>query len=88
LFTGSDHFGASFTQRAGASQIEPGQTPATNVTLSWPTFSAAAEQAGLSRRYGGIHFKQGDLDAQALGRRVGEKVWGKALSYINGTAHA
>ncbi len=87
-FTGSDHFGASFTQQAGGSQIEPGQTPATNVTLSWPTFSAAAQQAGLSRRYGGIHFKQGDLDGQTLGRHVGKKVWDKALRYINGTAHA
>jgi VCPO second helical-bundle domain/Domain of unknown function (DUF6851) len=82
LFTGSDYFGASFTQQAGGSQIEPGQTPASNVTLSWPTFSAAAQQAGLSRRYGGIHFEQGDLDGQTLGQRVGTKVWGKALSEL------
>jgi hypothetical protein len=85
-FTGSDHFGASFTQRAGTSQIEPGKTPARDVTLSWATFSAAAQQAGLSRRYAGIHFEQGDLVGRSLGRHVGEQVWHKALSYIHGTA--
>jgi hypothetical protein len=56
------------------------------VTLSWATFSAAAQQAGLSRRYAGIHFEQGDLVGRSLGRHVGEQVWHKALSYIHGTA--
>jgi hypothetical protein len=54
-FTGSDRFGAGVTVPAGSSRVEHG-TPAADVVLSWPTFSAAAEQAGRSRRYGGIHF--------------------------------
>jgi hypothetical protein len=29
--------------------------------LRWATFSDAANQAGLSRRYGGIHFEEGEL---------------------------
>jgi hypothetical protein len=84
LFTESEHFGASFTQAAGKSSIEPGLTPATDVTLSWDTFSEAADQAGISRRYGGIHFKEGDLRARKLGRHVGELAWTKAQSYITG----
>jgi hypothetical protein len=84
-FTGSDAFGASFTQPAGASSIEPGLTPATNVTLSWDTFSDAANQAGISRRYGGIHFEEGDLRARALGRQAGGLAWAKAQSYISGS---
>jgi hypothetical protein len=83
-FTESDAFGASFTQAAGTSSIEHGLTPATDVTLSWATFSAAADQAGMSRRYGGIHFEEGDLRARALGREVGELAWTKAQSYITG----
>jgi hypothetical protein len=83
-FTESDAFGASFTQAAGTSRIEPGLTPAANVTLSWATFSGAAEQAGLSRRYGGIHFEEGDLRGRALGQAAGELAWTKAQSYING----
>src|SRR3989440_9192873 len=52
-FTGSDTFGASATVQAGSSKVEPGAVPATDVTLSWATFSDAADQAGVLRRYGG-----------------------------------
>src|SRR6185312_581960 len=83
-WTGSDRFGASFTQRARTSRVETGATPATDVTLSWATFSEAADQAGLSRRYGGIHFEDGDLTGRALGRLVGSRVWDKAQAYITG----
>ena len=48
-FTGSDRFGASVTISAGSSRVEPGTTPAADVTLSWPTFTDAAVQAGRSR---------------------------------------
>jgi hypothetical protein len=87
-FTESDDFGASVVIHAGTSRGEPGLVPATDVTLSWPTFSAAADQAGMSRRYGGIHFAQGDLTARALGRRVGAAVWARALTYFDGTAES
>ncbi|WP_373527881.1 vanadium-dependent haloperoxidase [Nostoc sp.] len=52
LFTGSDVFGAAYTQLAGTSLIPNQLGPATNITLSWDTFSVAAEEAGISRRYG------------------------------------
>jgi hypothetical protein len=84
LATGGNRFDMSVTIPAGSSSIEPGVTPAVAVTLSWATFSEAANQAGLSRRLGGIHFKQGDLDARRAGRLVGEQAWSKALSYIEG----
>src|SRR5205807_1257903 len=58
LFTGRDVFGASVTFPAGSSRLEPGAVPADDLTLSWATFSEAADQAGISRRYGGIHFEQ------------------------------
>jgi hypothetical protein len=84
LFTGSDAFGASATIRAGSSFVEPGITPARDVTLSWSTFSEAADQAGMSRRYGGIHFEQGDLDARAAGRQVARKTWDRCLALWSG----
>jgi hypothetical protein len=52
-FSGSDAFGASVSFAAGRSKIEPGLTPRDPVTLFWPTFTAAADQAGMSRRYCG-----------------------------------
>lgn len=86
LFTSSDTFGDSVTIRAGSSQVEPGITPAEDVTLSWPTFTEAANEAGMSRRYGGIHFEQGDLDARAVGRSVAGQAWTKSLAFFAGTA--
>jgi hypothetical protein len=85
-FTRSDRFGASATVRQGSSLIEPGATPSVDVTLSWPTFSAAADEAGLSRRLAGIHYQAADLDGRAMGRKVGAVVTAKALAYILGLA--
>jgi hypothetical protein len=70
----------------GSSSIEPGVVPRTTTTLSWSSFDDAAEQAGLSRRYGGIHFHDGDYNGRALGHAIGNAVWAKAQTYINGTA--
>jgi hypothetical protein len=85
-FTGSQRFGFSVTIPAGSSMIEPGVVPSRPVTLTFPTFAAAAAQAGRSRRYGGIHFEDGDLDGRSLGRRVGATAWSKARDYFDGTA--
>jgi hypothetical protein len=84
-FTHSDRFGASVTLRAGSSIVEPGAVPASDLTLSWSTFSDASDQAGLSRRYGGIHFEQGDLDARSTGRSAARRVWDKANDYWEGS---
>ncbi|MGZ5545773.1 MAG: vanadium-dependent haloperoxidase [Limisphaerales bacterium] len=86
-WTGSDTFGASVTFMPGSSVIEPGMTPATSLTLVWDTFSDASNQAGVSRRYGGIHFKGDDLTGRKVGRMIGNRAWQKALTYFNGTAH-
>ena len=84
LFTRSDRFDGSTVVPAGSSRIEPGAVPSDDVTLSWATFSDAANQAGLSRRYGGIHFEQGDLDARATGRIAARMAWEKAQEYWDG----
>jgi hypothetical protein len=84
-FTHSDYFGASVTFPSGSSTIEPGATPAQDVTLFWETFTDAANEAGISRRYGGIHFETGDLVGRVTGRLVAIQAWKKAESYINGT---
>jgi hypothetical protein len=86
LFTGSDGFPNSAVVRAGASLVEPGLVPAQDITLSWPTFSAAADEAGISRLYGGIHFRNGDLEGRKLGRKVGAQAYALSRAYIDGTA--
>ena len=68
--TGSDTFGMSVTIPAGSPRVEPGAVPASPVTLSWKSFTAAADQAGISRQYGGIHFNDGDFEARGIEIRV------------------
>jgi hypothetical protein len=88
LFYGTDNFNAKITIPAGSSKIEPGSTPGKPVVLSWKTLTDAADQAGMSRRWGGIHFQTGDMDGRALGKVVGYDDWNKAQTFINGTATA
>jgi hypothetical protein len=90
---GSDTFGMSVTIPAGSSTIEPRTdtqpgVPAAPVILSWKSFTAAADQAGISREYGGIHFNDGDFEARQAGEDIGLLVWSKAKSYFNGKAIA
>lgn len=80
-FAGAKVYGASVTINA---LVFEQVTLATPVTLDWPTFRSVAEEAGLSRLYGGIHFSDGNLRGQEMGTEVGEAVWRKALEYFHG----
>jgi hypothetical protein len=82
-FNGSDTFGASVIFGKGKSKFDPG-TPTADVPITWATFSEAANDAGMSRRWGGIHFYTGDTHGRALGRQVAMNVWGKGQNYIKG----
>lgn len=83
-YTGSDRLGVSTRVPAGASRVEPGAVPAANVTLSWPTFTAAADEAGLSRRFGGIHFIDGDLEGRRVGKLIGDAALTAARKLFDG----
>jgi hypothetical protein len=84
LFTGSDDFGFSTVIPADFGRVEPG-IPAVPTTISFATFSEAADQAGLSRLYGGIHFSDDVAVGQTLGILIGQQAWHKAQTYFNGT---
>jgi hypothetical protein len=82
--TGGDRFGGSFTQAAGANRFDGGISPQQPVTLTWDTFTEAAQEAGISRLYGGIHIAAGNEAGQTLGRQVGDAVWNRAISHLTG----
>ncbi len=88
IFYGTDNFNAKVTIPAGSSKIELGSTPAKTVVLSWKTLTEAADDAGMSRRWGGIHFETGDEHGRGLGKVVAYDDWTKAQTYFNGTATA
>jgi hypothetical protein len=83
LFTKNDNFGGSVTIPAGSSHVEPGLVPANDTVLYWATFSDAADEAGISRRFGGIHFIDGDLESRKLGRVIGQQAWKKTQQLFN-----
>ena len=82
-FTGSDALGLCHTELAHSSTFEQ-KTPNEPVQLCWDTFTAAADEAGISRLYGGIHFNDGDINGRVLGRQVAASVWERSQFYING----
>ena len=83
-FTGSDKFGDSVTFQPGESRFEELLTPVETTTLSWDTFTEAADEAGASRLYGGIHFEDGNTGGKEIGRQVGDAVYERSQFYING----
>jgi hypothetical protein len=54
--------------------------------LSWSTFTEAADESGMSRRYAGLHFTDADIEGRLLGRKVAGISWNKAQAYMMGTA--
>ncbi|EGC35279.1 hypothetical protein DICPUDRAFT_152406 [Dictyostelium purpureum] len=86
-FTGSDKFGDSVVIKAGSSIFETNcsfPVPRTDITLYWDTFTDAAQQACISRRYGGIHYDFSDIEARKMGRKIGELVWNKSQALFSG----
>ena len=86
-FFGTDAFNAKVTVPAASSRIEP-KTPAKDIVLSWNTLTAAADEAGMSRRYGGIHFVSGDQHGRTLGRVIGYNDWQRVQAYLAGNPPA
>lgn len=82
-FTGSDAYGEAETFAAG-SMTHQTLTPKKAVTLKWDTFTAAAQEAGISRLYGGIHFDMGNSYGQTMGGMIGSAVWNKSIRLFSG----
>jgi hypothetical protein len=87
--SGSEYFPGglgSFTIPAGSLEFEAG--PSQDVELQWATYYDAADQAGLSRLYGGIHVQADDLNGRVMGAQCGKDAWALAQTYWDGTARA
>lgn len=57
-----------------------------DVLLPIPTFTDAAEMAGISRVLGGYHIQADNIAGLKLGRDVANFCWPKYEAYFNGTA--
>src|SRR5262249_49069885 len=86
--TGSPYFPGGLGEFAvgtnGFLQFEAG--PGGPVTLQWASYYDAADQAGQSRIWGGIHIPADDFGGRIMGATIGTQVWAKAQTYFAGTA--
>jgi hypothetical protein len=86
-FTGSEYFPGglgAWTIPAGDLDFEAG--PTTDVTLQWATYYDAADQAGISRLYGGIHIPADDFAGRLMGAACGIGAWERAQASFGGPA--
>ena len=83
LFTGSDKFDIE-VKRIPGELTEPDNL-GEPLSLKFGTFSQTADLAGISRVMGGYHIPIENVEGLKLGRSVGNVVFNKCQSYINGT---
>jgi hypothetical protein len=83
--TGSEYFPgglSAWTVKQGAFKFEAG--PSADVVLQWATYYDAADQAGQSRLFGGIHVQADDFAGRVIGSTCGKDAWAKAQRYYAG----
>lgn len=86
-FTGSPYFPegeGSFTAKAN-SFLDFDRGPSQDVHLRWATYYDAADQAGQSRIFGGIHFPVDDGPGRVMGSVVGERAFVLSKKYFDGS---
>src|SRR6185369_1249626 len=59
--------------------------PSAPITLQWATYFDAADQAGISRIWGGIHPPIDNFAGRRVGSQVGKDVWELAKRYWDGS---
>lgn len=85
-FTGTPYFpGGLGTHHVPAGTLEFEFGPSTDVTLQWATYYDAADEAGLSRLYGGIHFPVDDGPGRLMGSTAGIQAMQLAEKYFDGS---
>ena len=84
-FTGSEYFPGGldeWTIKAGSLKFEAG--PSKDVVLEFATYYDAADSAGISRLFGGIHISADDLTGRQAGAACGQAAWALARQYFDG----
>jgi hypothetical protein len=61
------------------------QGPSQPFTLEWATYYDAADEAGISRIWGGIHPPIDNLTGRRVAAQIGKEVWALAKQYFDGS---
>ena len=86
-FTGDPYFpGRAQRVHAPRSELLHEEGPTEDTTLQWATYFDAADQAGVSRIYMGIHITEDDFNGRQIGSACGQEAWALAQRYFDGSA--
>jgi hypothetical protein len=86
-FTGNSYFpGGLYEWRVPAGRLLVEDGPSEDVALQWATYFDAADDAGISRLYMGIHVSPDDFGGRRAGSRCGKDAWVLAQRYFEGSA--
>ncbi len=84
--TGSPFFpGGLGTYDIPANGLGTEQGPSAPVRLQWATYYDAADQAGISRLWGGIHPPVDDFSGRRAGSQCGQQAYALARLYFDGS---
>jgi hypothetical protein len=68
----------------GSSVIEPGVTPASDMTLQWSSLTDWASDCGRSRVWGGVNFPSSVAAASQYATPIGDLAYDFLLRKLNG----
>jgi hypothetical protein len=86
IITSGTGFIANVTDVPNSGPNTVGYSPATTITLTFNTWTQAANSVAISRIYGGIHTRSDITDALDLGTRVGNDVYRRGSSLFTSGA--
>ncbi len=86
LFTGSEYFPGGLGQQTFLMDdfLDFELGPDGDVTLQWATYFDAADEAGISRLWGGIHVAPDDFAGRIMGSEIGRDAYFYAQQYFQG----
>ncbi len=84
--SGTDELNWSVSYPAGTSRIEPGITPANDMTLTFETWTDFTQDCGQSRHWSGVHFTHAVEASAAYCSIFGDMAYEYFLTLMDGTA--
>jgi hypothetical protein len=86
--TGSPYFPGGYHHHTiAANTLTIDRGPSADVDLQWASYYDAADQAGQSRRYGGIHVSEDDYHGRFIGSIAGKSAYVLAQKYWTGNIY-
>ncbi|NJP48227.1 vanadium-dependent haloperoxidase [Streptomyces sp. PRB2-1] len=83
-FLGTDNVDLNFTFPKGSSVVEPGITPAQDLTVHFDTWTDFAHACGQARIDGGVHFPAAVEIGYEIGPQFGDLGYDFVMKHVNG----